>query len=75
MTTTIVFMDDEVFHDYNNYSKNCIVAIHENSEGLSSATNPKPKGLPSHCLLIHAYTLFGRPHIVTINIINRLCTQ
>ena len=24
---------------------------HENSEGLSSATNPKPKGLPSHCLL------------------------
>ena len=26
---------------------------HENS-GLSSATNPKPKGLPSHCLLRQA---------------------
>ena len=25
--------------------------IYENSEGLSSAANPKPKGLLSHCLL------------------------
>ena len=24
--------------------------LHENSEGLSFATNPKPKGLPSHCM-------------------------
>ena len=28
--------------------------IHENSEGLSSATISKPKGLPSHCLLRQA---------------------
>ena len=28
--------------------------VYENSEGLSSATNPKPKGLPSHCLLRQA---------------------
>ena len=27
---------------------------HENSEGLSSATNPKPKGLPSQYLLRQA---------------------
>ena len=27
---------------------------HENSESLSSATNPKPKGIPSHCLLRQA---------------------
>ena len=28
--------------------------LHENSEALSSATNPKPKGLPSYCLLRQA---------------------
>ncbi len=25
--------------------------LHENSLGLSSTTNPEPKGQPSHCLL------------------------
>ena len=25
--------------------------LHENSVGLSSTANPKPKGQPSHCLL------------------------
>ena len=28
-----------------------VTYIHENSVGLSSTTNPKPKGQPSHCLL------------------------
>ena len=28
--------------------------LHERSKGLSSATNPKPEGLPSHCLLRQA---------------------
>ena len=28
------------------------LCVYENSEGLSSATNPKPEGLPSHCLLM-----------------------
>ena len=32
----------------------CTICVHENSEGLSSATNPKPKGLPSHCLFRQA---------------------
>ena len=38
------------------YNLNIIVfpAIHENSKGLSSATYPKPKGLPSQCLLRQA---------------------
>ena len=30
------------------------VGMHENSEGLSSATYPKPNGLPSQCLLRQA---------------------
>ena len=35
-----------------------IVHIHENSEGLSSATYPKPKGLPSQCLLMYTIKRF-----------------
>ena len=37
--------------------------LHENSEGLSSATNPKPKGLPSHCLLRQAYPSKRQSHL------------
>ena len=39
--------------------------VHENSEGLSSATNPQPKikGLPSHCM----YCLIVPPCIMHLN--------
>ena len=39
------------------YSVYC--SFHENSGGLSSATNPKPKGLPSHCLVLNLLTIYS----------------
>ena len=38
-----------------NIAKMIYGIIHENSEGLSSATNHKTKGQPSHCLLRQTY--------------------
>ena len=34
--------------------KHTLVCMHENSVGLTFTTNPKPKGLPFHCLLRQA---------------------
>jgi hypothetical protein len=45
------------------------LSIHENSVGLSSTTNPKPKGKSSHCLLRQTYFqhVFEFDHITISN--------
>ncbi len=48
--TLYMYMYMYMYHNY----------VYENSVGLSSTTDPKPKGQPSHCLLRQTYVISAK---------------